>query len=133
LLDAPLNQEAEAVRELFATEAFAITSAAYQLIATIASPFMYTTSISLGVHSSTALSVVEATHVAEILCEAGPDGMHVKDIAIENGVDQAKLGRILRLLATQHYFTEVAPDVFANNRHSSVLDTGKSIGEIKRS
>ena len=34
--------------------------------------------------------------------------------------------RILRLLATNHIFTEVSPDVFANNRLSSVLDTGKS-------
>jgi hypothetical protein len=38
--------------------------------------------------------------------------------------------RILRLLATNHIFTEVSPDVFANNRLSSVLDTGKSVEEI---
>jgi hypothetical protein len=38
--------------------------------------------------------------------------------------------RILRLLATNHIFTEVSPDVFANNRLSSVLDTGKSVEEL---
>lgn len=38
--------------------------------------------------------------------------------------------RILRLLATNHIFVEVSPDEFANNRLSSVLDTGKSIEEL---
>ena len=40
------------------------------------------------------------------------------------------LARVLRLLATNHIFIEVSPDVFANNRLSSVLDTGKSVQEI---
>jgi hypothetical protein len=40
------------------------------------------------------------------------------------------LARILRLLVTNHIFTEVSPDVFANNRLSSVLDTGKSVEEL---
>ena len=40
------------------------------------------------------------------------------------------IGRILRLLATEHIFKEVAPDVFANNRISSVVDTYKSVVEI---
>ena len=39
-------------------------------------------------------------------------------------------GRILRLLATNHVFIEVSPDVFATNRLSSVLDTGKSVEEL---
>lgn len=38
--------------------------------------------------------------------------------------------RILRLLATNYIFTEVSPDVFANNRLSSVLDTGKPVEEL---
>jgi hypothetical protein len=38
--------------------------------------------------------------------------------------------RVLRLLATNHIFIEVTPDVFANNRLSSVLDTGKSVEEL---
>jgi hypothetical protein len=41
------------------------------------------------------------------------------------------LGRILRFLATHHIFREVSPDVFANNRISSILDTGKTIENIK--
>ncbi|KAJ7474411.1 hypothetical protein B0H11DRAFT_2035292 [Mycena galericulata] len=57
-------------------------------------------------------------------------GKHVKDIAGPTGVDPAKLARILRLLATNHVFTEVSPDVFANNRLSSMLDTGKDVAQI---
>ena len=38
--------------------------------------------------------------------------------------------RILRLLATNYIFTEVTPDVFANNRLSSTLDSGKSVEEL---
>lgn len=41
-----------------------------------------------------------------------------------------RTARCLRLLATEHVFTEVAPDVFANNRISSVIDTGKDIEDI---
>ena len=38
--------------------------------------------------------------------------------------------RVLRLLATNYIFTEVSPEVFANNRLSSALDTGKSVEEL---
>ena len=72
----------------------------------------------------------------------------MKEIAAQNNIDPKKLGelrsllidchqassdpwsptaRVLRFLATNHWFTEVAPDVFANNLLSSLLDTGKEI------
>ena len=38
--------------------------------------------------------------------------------------------RVLRVLATNHIFIEVAPDRFANNRLSSYLDTGKDVADI---
>ena len=38
--------------------------------------------------------------------------------------------RVLRVLASNHIFIEVSPDVFANNRLSSVLDTGKPVEEL---
>jgi hypothetical protein len=56
--------------------------------------------------------------------------MHVDEIAAPTKVNAAKLARVLRVLATKHIFKEVAPDTFANNRLSSMLDTGKSISEI---
>jgi hypothetical protein len=38
--------------------------------------------------------------------------------------------RVLRLLATNHIFIEVTPDVFANNRLSTVFDTGKHVDDL---
>jgi hypothetical protein len=74
--------------------------------------------------------------------------MHVKDIGEKIGIDGEKLGKIyyfhkaqrlncrigrcLRYLASMKYiFQELSPDVFANNRISAILDTGKSYTELK--
>ena len=38
---------------------------------------------------------------------------------------------ILRLLATGHYLTEVKPDVFANNRVSSYIDSGQTVAQLR--
>ncbi len=40
-------------------------------------------------------------------------------------------GHVLRLLATFHWLREVTPDVFANNRLSSYIDSGKSFEQLK--
>lgn len=40
-------------------------------------------------------------------------------------------GPLLRLLSSRAIFREVSPDVFANNRMSSALDTGKTLQEIQ--
>jgi hypothetical protein len=40
-------------------------------------------------------------------------------------------GRLLRLLASHHIFQEVTPDVYAHNRISLELDTGKNYEDIK--
>ena len=40
------------------------------------------------------------------------------------------IGRILRLLATNHIFREIAPDTFTNNRLSASMDSGKSVKDI---
>ena len=99
----------------------------------------------------------------ELLREAGPKGLHVKEIAARTRTQPGVLGklsisssyfqipslihsegRILRTLATHYVFREVRhrcpisilivltvfndqvePDVFANNRISSLFDTGK--------
>ncbi|KAH9024025.1 S-adenosyl-L-methionine-dependent methyltransferase [Lactarius deliciosus] len=81
-------------------------------------------------HVSTAIRTAVSTHVAEILRDAGPEGLHAWEIAKPTGVHPAKLSRVLRLLATNHIFIEVSPDVFANNRLSTVLDTGKPVDEL---
>ncbi|KAH8987945.1 S-adenosyl-L-methionine-dependent methyltransferase [Lactarius hatsudake] len=78
-------------------------------------------------HVSTAMRTAVSTHVAEILRDAGPKGLHAWEIAKPTGVPST---RVLRLLAKNHIFIEVSPDVFANNRLSTVLDTGKPVDEL---
>jgi hypothetical protein len=70
--------------------------------------------------------------------------LHIDEIAKKVNVDPSKLGvhhhrchridfandtsaRILRLLATHHIFSEVEPNVFANNRISAILEKGQSV------
>jgi hypothetical protein len=73
----------------------------------------------------------------------------VSHIAKQSGVEETKLGahihvsvkysvensyplaHALRLLATHHIVRETAPDVFAINRISSLLDSGKSLAELR--
>ena len=40
-------------------------------------------------------------------------------------------GHILRLLATGHYVRVVEPDVFANNRAPSYIDSGKAVSQLR--
>ncbi|KZT58689.1 S-adenosyl-L-methionine-dependent methyltransferase [Calocera cornea HHB12733] len=132
-LDAPFDPRTEAFRG-HADVSIAVNtaiSAAYQLIATLrpapASIFQLATSF---LHSS-ALRVAFEANVSRIIKEAGGKGLHIKDIAAKADLDPKKLVRILRFLATHHFFGEVEPDVFANNRLSSLLDIGKPLSEIQ--
>ena len=96
------------------------------------------------------LATVAQANVAEALREAGGQGVHAKELAKAKGVDAGKLGqlaqifctfflsqlvpsaRMMRVLALNHVFVETAPDVFAHNAASSLLDTGKSVEELRQ-
>ncbi|KAK0235425.1 S-adenosyl-L-methionine-dependent methyltransferase, partial [Armillaria nabsnona] len=80
-------------------------------------------------HLPICLRILEVSNTIEILREA-PNGLHVKMIAKKNGIEKGKLAHILHLLATHHILHEVAPGVFANNRISSLVDSGKSAQEV---
>ncbi|OSC97017.1 S-adenosyl-L-methionine-dependent methyltransferase [Trametes coccinea BRFM310] len=126
-----------------------IVAACGQLATSVQLPFyVLAESVHLG-HITAALSFLEASHTVDILREAGSQGMHVvelarkieevhlgKDATSATGarrLDPAKLSHILRLLATIHWMREVKPDVFANNRISSAIDSGKSSAELRDS
>ncbi|KAJ7028950.1 S-adenosyl-L-methionine-dependent methyltransferase [Mycena alexandri] len=128
----PFTPQSEAARNIPEVQLAGsnIVSAASQLISIVRPPPLTLIAYALQFHVSTALRIAIITHTAEILREAGMKGKHVKDIARPTNIDPAKLARVLRLLATNHVFIEVSPDVFASNRMSSMLDTGKSIEEI---
>ncbi|KAJ7289387.1 O-methyltransferase [Mycena rebaudengoi] len=128
-LDEPFNAEdpAEAIRsEPAVAEAIMnIVAAAGQLSATVRDPTVWILAQAHAYDISTCLRAASQLNVADILREAGPQGLHVRDIASPSHTDPEFLARILRCLATHHVFREVSPDVFANNRTSSILDKGK--------
>ncbi|KAK0473419.1 S-adenosyl-L-methionine-dependent methyltransferase [Armillaria novae-zelandiae] len=107
-----------------------IIAATAQLVATIRPANLTLISTAMMIHVPAALRTVTDLHVAEILRDAGPQGLHIRKISALCRTSPRKLARILRLLATEHIFKEVTPDVFANNRISSLLDTGKSIDRL---
>ncbi|ETW80891.1 hypothetical protein HETIRDRAFT_154964 [Heterobasidion irregulare TC 32-1] len=131
-LDEPFSEESERARqeqEVLSSIGI-IVAAATQLIAVARVPSNYLLSMVLQHTIPACLGAANDGHVAEILREAGPQGAHVNDIAERNGMNAARIGRVLRLLATHHIFREVTPDVFTNNRVSSLLDTGKPVEEL---
>ncbi|KAF9465798.1 S-adenosyl-L-methionine-dependent methyltransferase [Collybia nuda] len=99
-----------------------IEAACAQLSYAVASPGHILANKSYGYYEPAALLVVCNAKVADVLAEK-PDGMHISEIAKATGLDQNKLGRVLRMLATRHCFREVSPDIFANNRLSIKLQS----------
>ncbi|KAI0761043.1 S-adenosyl-L-methionine-dependent methyltransferase [Trametes elegans] len=87
---------------------------------------------------------MEAAHIVDILRERGPNGLHAREICRlvaelrpegaqpdPSVLTPARLSHILRVLATAHWLREVAPDVFANNRRSAFLDSGKTLEQLR--
>jgi hypothetical protein len=106
-----------------------VVAAAWELIATVRPAPTTVMEESLVAFNSAAICVAVQHNVTEILREAGPKGLHISEIGRKARTQPEKLGRILRYLAAHHIFAEVSPNVFANNRVSSVMDTGKSYEE----
>ncbi|KAF4566231.1 hypothetical protein EYR40_001952 [Pleurotus pulmonarius] len=107
-----------------------VGAACAQLGATVKIPALTLYDIVGGFHVASALRVALEANTVEILRES-PKGLHAKEISEQNGMDPTKITRVLRILATHHVFREVSPDVFANNRLSSMMDTLKSVEAIK--
>lgn len=107
-----------------------IIAACGQMSATVQTPFLTICDAVMGYHLPSCMRLFEASHVPEILRDAGPAGLHVGLISERNGVDKTKLAHILRLLATHHIVKELSPDVFALNRISSTIDTGKDLRDL---
>ncbi|KAJ8501504.1 hypothetical protein ONZ45_g12131 [Pleurotus djamor] len=107
-----------------------IVAACAQLGATVKVPVLTLYDIVGGFHITSALRVALESNVVEILRET-PNGLHAKDLAARNCLDPTKITRVLRILSTHHVFREISPDVFTNNRLSSMMDTLKPVKEIQ--
>ncbi|KAE9392372.1 S-adenosyl-L-methionine-dependent methyltransferase [Gymnopus androsaceus JB14] len=108
-----------------------IVAAAAQIIASVRAPVDVLKESVGSVYTTATLGFVIDTKVADILKVAGRKGLHVNEISVITNVDASHLARVLRYLATRHIFREVSPDVFANNRVSSLLASTRSLKEIK--
>ncbi|THU80378.1 S-adenosyl-L-methionine-dependent methyltransferase [Dendrothele bispora CBS 962.96] len=129
----PFTLESEAFRTAdpdAARAASIISAAALQLEAIFTPPQVGLLSFVAGSSKAAALRICLESNVTEILREAGPEGMHVNEIAKINGQDPSKLARFLRYLSTCHIYVELSPDVFANNRISSLMDSHKSVENL---
>ncbi|VDC00539.1 unnamed protein product [Peniophora sp. CBMAI 1063] len=102
-----------------------VVSAANQLATVLRVPFLTLCDAGLGYHLPSCLGFFEAAHIPELLRDAGEGGLHAELIGKRINVDASRTSHILRLLATQHILREVKPDVFALNRVSALLDSGK--------
>jgi len=109
-----------------------IVAAAQQLIQTIQTPQVNLLMTAYSTTITGAISVATGFHIADILNEAGPAGLHVKEISSKCKADPVKISQIIRLLASAWIFKEVKPDVFANNRNSSIMVKGLPVEELQK-
>ncbi|KAH9006443.1 S-adenosyl-L-methionine-dependent methyltransferase, partial [Lactarius hatsudake] len=108
-----------------------IISAASQLAVVVRPPLLTICDATMIYHLPSCLRFFEASHIPELLSSAGPAGLSIIEISASVGVDSVKISHILRLLATHHLVREREPDVFALNRVSALLDSGRSFTECR--
>ncbi|KAJ7482293.1 S-adenosyl-L-methionine-dependent methyltransferase [Mycena galericulata] len=113
--DTPENTPAEISAAIRTIEA-----ACAQLSYTVASPGHVVANKGYGIQEPVCMLVAADAKIADLLLDK-PEGMHIDQLARKTGINRSKLARVLRFLATKHCFTEVKPDVFANNRLSMKL------------
>ncbi|KAI9451776.1 S-adenosyl-L-methionine-dependent methyltransferase [Russula earlei] len=108
-----------------------IVAAASQMAVVVRSPFLTICDATMIYHLPSCLQFFEASHIPELLSAAGPAGLSVVEISASVGVDSVKTSHVLRLLATHHIVRECEPDIFALNRISALLDSGRPFTECK--
>ncbi|KAG5651603.1 hypothetical protein H0H81_008095 [Sphagnurus paluster] len=108
----PFTPQSEAFRAdpAVANATNIIAAAAMQLAERVLPPHVVIFSLVFGHLKNAALRLALELNITEILREAG---------------------RLLRALSLHHCYREVTPNVFANTRISTVLDTGKNSKELR--
>ncbi|KAJ6607417.1 S-adenosyl-L-methionine-dependent methyltransferase [Mycena sp. CBHHK59/15] len=113
--DAPETRPAKVSKAVRTIEA-----ACAQLSFTVANPGHVFVNKCYGFQEPTCMLVAADAKIADHLLDK-PEGVHVDELAGKTGIDSQKLAHVLRFLATKHCFTEVKPNIFANNRISLKL------------
>ncbi|KIK62297.1 hypothetical protein GYMLUDRAFT_58461 [Collybiopsis luxurians FD-317 M1] len=102
-----------------------IEAACAQLSCTVALPG----SVLLNHEEPACLQVATEAQIADLLLDK-PEGLSTSELSARSGLEEAKLTRVMRLLATRHCFKEVKPGVFANNRLSIQLLSTDAMSSI---
>ncbi|KAA1473506.1 S-adenosyl-L-methionine-dependent methyltransferase [Dentipellis sp. KUC8613] len=97
-----------------------LDGATYQLAHTLRPTFFTVMDHSMANIESASLRVATEAKIADIV-DGKPDGVHLDAIVAQTGLDKDKLGRVLRMLSTKHFFREVSNDTFTNTRLSYAL------------
>ncbi|KZT29636.1 S-adenosyl-L-methionine-dependent methyltransferase [Neolentinus lepideus HHB14362 ss-1] len=99
-----------------------IEGACAQLCATVAWPAHAMENKAEAGFTGACLRIAADAKISDYLLDK-PAGLHVSELSQKCGIESGRLARTLRLLASQHCYREVTPDVFANNRLSMKLVT----------
>ncbi|KAH8798422.1 S-adenosyl-L-methionine-dependent methyltransferase [Flagelloscypha sp. PMI_526] len=97
-----------------------VLEGACELLCTTLSQPMHTLANRASSSESNCLRIAVRYKIADKLV-AYPEGCHISDLAADTGLDERKLGHVMRLLATRNCFREVYQDTFTNNRISVAL------------
>ncbi|KAL0952694.1 hypothetical protein HGRIS_006932 [Hohenbuehelia grisea] len=130
-LDDPFAPSALNADPVAANASRVIVGAAAQLIATVRDPIEMLQDHCSSMYTAAAVGFVNSNDVADILQVSGPQGLHSKDLGKKIGVDASLTDRVMRYLATRHFFREVEPNIFANNKISSLILKNKSLSDIQ--
>ncbi|KAF8994600.1 O-methyltransferase-domain-containing protein [Cyathus striatus] len=106
-----------------------IEGACAQLSASVARPSRTMVNRLMSVFESSCYNVAITFKIPDILRDR-PEGASVSEIAEKAGVDERKLARVLRSLASRHCFREVERNVFANNRLSLQLLSDNPVSSL---
>ncbi|KIW65329.1 hypothetical protein, variant [Phialophora macrospora] len=77
--------------------------------------------LSMSYFIARALHIAVEHRIADLLARAGKDGVSGTSLARSTGIEEGKICRIMRALASHHIFQEVKDGCFANNHISQVL------------
>ncbi|KAG6335262.1 hypothetical protein ID866_3818 [Astraeus odoratus] len=107
-----------------------LEGACQQLCASLAPPQHTIVNLAQS-HDWACFRIVLCKRIVDVL-ENFPGGLHVNELSKYTGLRGPNLARVLRPLASKGCFTEVAKDVFANNRLSLVIKSTSNTGIFTR-
>ncbi|KAI0044137.1 S-adenosyl-L-methionine-dependent methyltransferase [Auriscalpium vulgare] len=97
-----------------------LEGACRQLCSTLTPPETTVYTRSMATNDVACLRVAASAKVPDAIFDH-PEGLHITEIAARTGIHDGKLLRVMRYLASTHFFIETAPATFANNPLSLTL------------